>query len=137
MVQAYSLCLVSSSSPSQVLAEPFEERVPHLALRRLRSVFDLGKQLGLDPDAAMGDPLAVGLLLTDQWRQARSEGLGALAIEAKVDLAGIDQVGAFAPADIKAIPFVAVQRESGDRQRLALRASDLDPVVRSSASIGT
>src|ERR1700733_13323013 len=81
----------------------------------------------------MGDALAVWLRLADERRQVRPKRLGALAIEAKVDLACIDQVGALASAE--PIPLVAVECEACDRQRLALGASDFDPVIRSAARI--
>jgi hypothetical protein len=64
--------------------------MPHFAFGRLRSILDLGKKLGLDPDAAMGNALAVRLRLTDQRGEARAEKLGALAIEAEIYLSGID-----------------------------------------------
>jgi hypothetical protein len=40
--------------------------MPHLPRSGLGAIFDLGEQLGLDPDAAMGNPFAVGLGLPDQ-----------------------------------------------------------------------
>jgi hypothetical protein len=43
--------------------------VAHLSFGRLRAVFDLGKQLGLDPDPFVGDPLVVGLGFADQRRE--------------------------------------------------------------------
>ena len=46
-----------------------------------------------------------------------------------VHLAGIDEFVALAPADVQAVPLVAIERESGNRQRLAPRAGLLDPVV--------
>ena len=46
-----------------------------------------------------------------------------------VDLTGIDQFVALLPADVEAIEPVILEREAGDRQGLALRASDLDPIV--------
>jgi hypothetical protein len=39
-----------------------------------------------------------------------------------VDLAGVDEVGPLAAADVKAVPLRPVQSEAGDGQRLALRA---------------
>jgi hypothetical protein len=38
---------------------PPEERVPHLAFRGLRPVFDFGEKFRLDPDALVRDPLGV------------------------------------------------------------------------------
>jgi hypothetical protein len=46
-----------------------------------------------------------------------------------VDLAGIDQIVAVAAAEIDAVEIVAVEREAGKRQGLALCAGLLDPVV--------
>jgi hypothetical protein len=40
--------------------------MPHLPRSKLGAIFDLGEQLGLDPDAAMRDLLGVGLSLSDQ-----------------------------------------------------------------------
>ena len=42
----------------QVFPQAHKERMAHLALGRLRPVLDLGKQLGLNPKAAMPDALA-------------------------------------------------------------------------------
>jgi hypothetical protein len=53
-----------------------------------------------------------------------------------VHLAGIDQVFAFAAAEIDTVPIIAVQREAGDRQRFALGAGLLDPVVASAGGVG-
>jgi len=50
----------------QVLPQALEKRMPHLPRSRLGAIFDLGEQLGLDPDAAMGNPFAIGLGLPDQ-----------------------------------------------------------------------
>jgi hypothetical protein len=52
---------------SKVLPESPEERMPHLALGRLRPVFDLGEQLRLHPDATVRDPLSVGCVLTQAF----------------------------------------------------------------------
>jgi hypothetical protein len=46
-----------------------------------------------------------------------------------VDFPGVDQVAAFAPAEIDAVPVVAIESKAGDCQRLALRARLLHPVV--------
>ena len=104
---------------------PFEKRMADLALGRLGAVLDLGEQLRLDPDALVRDPLAVGLGLADQRREALAQVCGRLLVEAVVDLAGIDQVVAFAAADIDAVPIVAVEREARDRSasRVARRFS--------------
>jgi hypothetical protein len=47
-----------------------------------------------------------------------------------VNLAGIDEVVTLAAAEIDAVPFAFVERETGDGQGLPLRACLLDPVVR-------
>src|SRR4051812_27749790 len=52
-----------------------------------------------------------------------------------VDLAGVDQVLAFAAANVDSIPIIAVEGEAGDRQRLALGAGLLDPVVASAGRV--
>lgn len=109
--------------------------MPDLALRRLRPVFDLGKQPGLDPDALVRDPLGVGLCLPDQRLEALLQvGRGGL-VETVVDLAGVDQVIALAaPEVVDAVPFALFEREAGDGQGLALRAGLLDPVVATAAA---
>jgi hypothetical protein len=43
----------------------------------------------------------------------------------RVNLSGINQVAALAPAEIQGIPFAAIQREPGGR-RFPLRAGFLD-----------
>jgi hypothetical protein len=62
-----SRCRRRPGKSSQILPQPLEERVPHLALGRLRPVLDLRQQL--HPDALVRDLLAVGLRLPDQGRQ--------------------------------------------------------------------
>jgi hypothetical protein len=52
-----------------------------------------------------------------------------------VDLAGIDQVRPLSPAEIDAVPILAVEREARDRQRLSLRAGLFDPLVAAAGSI--
>jgi len=52
-----------------------------------------------------------------------------------IDLAGVDQVVPLAPTEIDAIPLAFVERETGDRQGLALRAGFLDPVVAAAAGV--
>ena len=84
--------------PLKILAQPAEERVPDLSFRRLRPVLDLGQQLRLDPDALVRDPLRERLRLPDQRRQALLQVGGRDLVEAVVDLAGVDQVVALAPA---------------------------------------
>ncbi|KMS30280.1 hypothetical protein FE79_15045, partial [Staphylococcus aureus] len=56
-------------------------------------------------------------------------------VEAMVDLAGVDQVVAFPPAKVDAVPFALVEREAGDSQRLALRAGLLHPIVAAAAGV--
>ena len=52
-----------------------------------------------------------------------------------IDFARVDQILAFAPADVEAVPLVAVERKSGDGERLALRAGFLDPVIQSAGRV--
>ena len=89
--------------------------MPHLALGRLARYSISASNLGFDPDRLVRDPLGVGLGLSDQRREPRAQVLCGRLVEAVVDLAGIDQIVALAPADIEAVPFVAVEREAGDR----------------------
>jgi hypothetical protein len=44
---------------------------------------------------------------------------GGCAVKAVVDFAGIDEVGAFAPAEIDAVELFLLQREAGDRQGIS------------------
>ena len=76
-----------------------------LSLRRLRPVLDLGQKLRLDPDALMRDPLREGLRLPDQRLQSLAQVRGGDLVEAVVDLAGVDEVAALAPADVEPIPL--------------------------------
>jgi hypothetical protein len=46
-----------------------------------------------------------------------------------IDLAGVDQLVVFAPAEINAIPLAFVLGKAGDRQRLPLDARLLHPVA--------
>jgi len=49
-----------------------------------------------------------------------------------VDLVGVDEIAALAPADEEPVPLAAGEREAGDAQRLPLRAAGLlHPVVAS------
>jgi hypothetical protein len=77
--------------------------------RRFRPILDLGEQLGLDPDAAVGDALAERLGCADQRRETGAERLRALGDEAVVGLAGINQIGALASADVQPVPLVAIE----------------------------
>jgi hypothetical protein len=119
-----------------VVSQPFEKRVPDFALRRFRSILDLRKQLWFDPDASVRDLLRVGLRLADQRRQSLPQFGGRRLIEAVIDLARVDQIVAFPPAEVDAVPLVAVESEAGDRQRLALSAGLLHPCAAAAGSIG-
>ena len=104
--------------------------MPDLPFRRLGRVLDLCQELRLHPDAPVSDPLRVRLRLADQRFQSLLQvGRGRL-IEPVVNLAGIDEVVTLAAAEIDAVPFAFVERETGDGQGLPLRACLLDPVVR-------
>jgi hypothetical protein len=63
-------CRSGRTTSSEVLPQALEEGMPHFAFRRLRAVFDLGKQLGLHPNPLVRDPLRIGLRLADQGLQA-------------------------------------------------------------------
>jgi hypothetical protein len=84
---------------------------------------------GSTHNAPVRDLFGVGLGLTDQRSESGLQIPGGCAVEAMVDLAGIDQVLAFLPPDIDSVEFVFLQGEAGDRQRLALCAGLLDPVI--------
>ena len=63
---------VTAHCGSQILPQSLEDRMAHLVLGGLCPVLlDLGEQFGLDPDAAMGDALAIGLDLPDQRLETR------------------------------------------------------------------
>jgi hypothetical protein len=98
-------------------------------LCRLRAVLDFSQQRRLDPDASMGDLLAVGLRLPDKRLEARLQVLCGHSVKTVIDLARVNQVPPLMPAEIKAIPFFAVECEPGNRQRLALGACDFYPFV--------
>jgi hypothetical protein len=87
-----------NSARLQVIAQAFEERMPDLALGGFGAVLDFGQQLLFDPERLVRDPLAIGLGLADQRRQAPAQLGGGGLVEAVVDLAGVDQVLALAPA---------------------------------------
>src|ERR1700730_470504 len=103
--------------------------MPDLSLGGLRAVLDLGKELGLDPDALVRDPFRIGLRLADKRLKTLPQVRGRDLVEAVVDLAGIDEVFALAPADVQPVPLSPIEGEAGDGQRLALRAGLLNPVV--------
>ena len=90
---------------SQILPQTLEERVPDLSVSRLRAVLDLGQKLGLDPDALVGDPLREGLRLPDERLESLAQVGSRYLVESVVDLAGVHQFVAFAPADVEAVPF--------------------------------
>ena len=108
---------------SQVLPDALEEGMPHLSLSGFRAIFDFGQQFRLNPNAAVRDLFGVGISGVRR------------ACKAVVDLASIDQVPALAPADIDAVEFLAVERKTGDRQRLALGAGFLGPIVGAAGTI--
>src|SRR6478735_9034110 len=116
-----------SLAVSCILPDAFEEWVPHLSLSRFGAVFDLGHQLWLHPDALVGDALAVRLRLADQRRQSLAQADRRRFREAVVDLTGIDQIVAFATAEINAVPIGAIQCKARYGQRLALGAGFLNP----------
>jgi hypothetical protein len=68
----------------------------HLALNRFRAVLDLRKELRLNPDALVRDPLRIRLRLPNQRLQALLQLGGRGLVLAVVDLAGIDQLAALA-----------------------------------------
>ena len=71
----------------------------------------------------------VRLGFPDQRRQALAQiGSGRL-VEAVVDFAGVDEVLALASAHKDAVELVLLQCKTGDRQRLALGACFLYPVI--------
>ena len=76
----------------------------HLALGRLRPVFDLRQQRRLDPDAPVRDFLGIGLRFPDQRLKPGLQILRRCGVKAVVDLTRIDQFFALAPAEIDAIP---------------------------------
>jgi hypothetical protein len=116
--------------PSQFLSQAPEERVADLSLRRLCAILDLRQKLGFDPDTLVADPLGIGLGPSDKGFQPLLQRGGRYLVEAVVDLAGLDEIIALAPADVKPVPLAPVEREAGDGQRLPLRAGLLHPVVR-------
>ena len=99
---------------SRILPQALEEGMADLSLGRFGAVFDLGVELRLHPDALVRDPLSVGLGFADQRREALAQLRGGVLVEAVVDLAGIDQVIAFAATDIDAVPVVAVECKARD-----------------------
>jgi hypothetical protein len=102
---------------SEVLAQLFEEGVPHFSLGRLRPVLDLGQQLRFDPDALVSDLLRERLRLPNQRRQTLLQVGRRDLVEAVVDLPCVDEFVALPTADVEAVPLGIIKREAGDRTR--------------------
>jgi len=77
--------------------------MPHVALRRLRTVLDLRQKLRLDSDALVGDPFGVELCLADQRLQSSLQVVCRGGIEAVIHLSGIEQALTFLPPDKDAV----------------------------------
>jgi hypothetical protein len=60
----------------------------------------------------MRDPLRERLRRPNQRRQALLEVGGRDLVEAVINLAGVDEVLALAPADVEPVPFTAIEREA-------------------------
>ena len=101
----------------------------HLALGRHRPVFDLRQQRRLDPDSPVRDFLGIGLRFPNQWLEPGLQILRRCGVKAVVDFAGVDQLFALLPGEIKAVPLVAVEREPGDGKRLPLGTGLFYPIV--------
>jgi hypothetical protein len=91
------------------VTNPEKEGMPHLPFGGLGAVLDLGEKLRLRPDAAMCDPLGVGLGLADERPQTLAQIGGRLFVESVVDLAGIDEILALAAGQIDTVPFLTVE----------------------------
>src|SRR5437763_15729787 len=78
----------------------------------------------------MRDLLAIGLRLADQRLEPGYQVLCGCSVKSMIDLAGVEQLAAFMPAQIDAVEFLAVEREPRDRQRLSLRTGFFHPLVR-------
>lgn len=103
--------------------------MPNLSLGRLRAIFDLGQKLGFNPDAFVVDALGIGLGLSNEGFKPLLQIGGRNLVKAVVVLAGVDQIIAFASADVEPVPLRTIEREAGNGQRLPLRTGLLDPVV--------
>src|ERR1700760_2175623 len=103
--------------------------MPDFAFGGFSAVFDLGEQFGLDPNSAMCDFFCERLSFADQRFKSFAQYLCRGLVEAVVDLAGINELLAFAAAQINAFPFAFFQSESCNRKRLTLAAGFLDPIV--------
>jgi hypothetical protein len=66
--------------------------MPQFALGGFGTILDLGQQRRLDPDGAVRDLFGVGLGFPDQRLEPGPQLLGGRAVEAVIDLPGIDQV---------------------------------------------
>lgn len=77
----------------------------------------------------MRDLLGIGLRFADQRLQPCLQVLSGCAVEAAVDLAGIDQLLALEPTDINAVKFVFLQRKASYVRRLPLGAGLFDPII--------
>jgi hypothetical protein len=84
----------------------------------------------------MSNFLVVRLRLPEQRFQPRLQILCRRGVKAVIHLAGIDQILSLPPAKINAVELVAVERITRDRQRLALVASNLDPVLGPGRDVG-
>src|SRR3954464_15021280 len=119
---AYSSVLASAlagerlPARSKVLPKSFEDRMPHFPLGGLGPVLDLGEELRLDPDALVGDALAVGLGLSHEWLQPLVKLNRRRLVESAVDLAGIDQFVTLASCEVYSVPFAIVECEPGNCQ---------------------
>lgn len=121
----------SSASVKDPPSDP-EERMTHLSLWRLCTVLDLGEKLRLDPNALVHDALGVRSGFSDRRLQPFLQVAGLHLVKSMIDLAGIDQIVAVAPANVDAVLFVSIECEAGDGQRAGLH----DPVAGSSRGIG-
>jgi len=88
--------------------------MPHLAFGGLGAILDFGQQSWFNPDAAMRNPLRIGLGLADQRHQTLAQLSGGVLVEAMVDLARVNQILALAASEIDAVPFLAVERKTGN-----------------------
>src|SRR3569833_3071533 len=77
----------------------------------------------------MCNPICVRLRFADQGLEPVAEFVGGCTVEAVVHLSGIDQVFTPVPADIEAIPVVAIERKARNRQALPLSAGLIHPIV--------
>ena len=76
----------------EIISQAPEERVAELALRGLRSVLDLSKQLGLNPDALVGDATSERLGLADQHREFLPKISGRRLVKPVIHLSRVNQL---------------------------------------------